>query len=127
MSLYSLERTFVDRVKISRLEKRSDSFGGYSTTEVVIASNVPARMYGVSGNYERTFAGQTLRASMKMMVSKDQNINVGDIITAEDTNKYLVIWIRNYRDMSASHHITVELATYSETVLGGATRPPLGD
>jgi len=117
MSLSNLERTFIDRVKISRLEKTPDSFGGFSTVDKVIASNVPARLYGTSGNYERTYAGQTLRASMKMMVSKDQNINVGDIITAEDGNKYLVIWIRNYRDMGNAHHITVELTTYSETKL----------
>jgi hypothetical protein len=115
MSLSNLERAFVDRVTITRLEKTQDSFGGYTSTEKILASNVPARLYGVTGNYERTLAGQTLRASMKMMVSKDQNINVGDVITAKDGNKYLVIWIRNYRDMSEGHHITVELATYSET------------
>jgi hypothetical protein len=117
MSLSNLERTFIDRINISRLKKTADNFGGFSTVDEVISRNVPARIYGTSGNYERTVAGQTLRASMKMMVSKDQDINVGDIISAEDGNKYLVIWIRNYRDMGNAHHITVELTTYSETKL----------
>jgi SPP1 family predicted phage head-tail adaptor len=117
MSLSNLERTFIDRITISRLERTPDNFGGDSTVEAVKYRNIPARIYGTSGNFERTVAGQTLRATMKMMVAQDQNINVGDIITAQDGNKYLCIWIRNYRDMSAGHHITVELATYSETRL----------
>ena len=115
MSLSNLERTFIDRITISRLAKTQDNFGGFSTVDKVISRNTPTRIYASSGNFERTVAGQTLRASMKMMISKDQDINVGDIITTQDGNKYLVIWIRRYRDMTEEHHITVELATYSET------------
>jgi hypothetical protein len=117
MSLSNLERTFIDRITISRLDRTADNFGGYRTVETPKYRNVPVRIYGTSGNLERTVAGKTLRATMKMMLSQDQDIKVEDIITAEDGNKYLCIWIRNYRDMSAEHHITVELATYSETKL----------
>ena len=117
MSLYNFERTLIDRVEISRLQKTQDAYGGYTTTPKTVARNIPARIYGSSGTLERLIAGKTYRANMKMMATYDADIQVGDIIIKDDGNQYLVIWKREYRVMSELHHLTVELATYSEIVL----------
>ena len=114
MSLFN--RLLVDQVKISRLAKVADAFGGFTTSETLKQTNVLARIYGASGVLEIEIAGKTFRATRKMMVSKDQDIQVGDIITVEDGSRYIVLALRNYRNapQAQGHHITVDLGTYSE-------------
>ena len=117
MSLSNLERAFIDRVKISRLIKTADSYGGYTKTETLLQKSVPARLYADQGSLEREIAGQTFRASYKMMLSHEVNVKVADIITAEDGNRYIVLAVRSYRTLLQNHHQTLDLGTYSEETI----------
>jgi len=112
MSLSNLKRHFIDRVKILRLEKTADNFGGYSTTESILASDVPARIYGASGLVIRQIAGSETRVTHKLMVAEEIDLQVLDIVEDQDGKRFTVIGLRDYRDSTSDHHKTADMATY---------------
>lgn len=107
MQSLSIKKFFTTTITIERQKKTKDTFGGVTVTWDKKDWGVRARIYdGIRTPYVINLEGSDYNVTMKLMASRDANLEIGDKITDEVTG-YVYILVRIYNAVADKniHHI----------------------